>query len=151
MEAGDRKQLTCTSMQPLSAQRALNDIVFSCPEFDVQATLIEMRDAGWRLISVDIGSETSHDGVVEMPAHHSDHQAFLTQQSLQRCAADLFRRRFSFLLPLFRFQVPRMDVPRPQGLFWRTNFLCPLLLPNACKLCATKFNSLAKRLARYIR
>ena len=48
MEAGDRKQLTCTSMQPLSAQRALNDIVFSCPEFD-------------------IGSETSHDGVVEMP------------------------------------------------------------------------------------
>ena len=67
MEAGDRKQLTCTSMQPLSAQRALNDIVFSCPEFDVQATLIEMRDAGWRLISVDIGSETSHDGVVEMP------------------------------------------------------------------------------------
>ena len=42
MEAGDRKQLTCTSMQPLSAQRALNDIVFSCPEFDVQATLIEM-------------------------------------------------------------------------------------------------------------
>ena len=67
MEAPDRMQLTCTSMQPLSAQRALNDIVFSCPEFDVQATLIEMRDAGWRLISVDIGSETSHDGVVEMP------------------------------------------------------------------------------------
>ena len=54
MEAGDRKQLTCTSMQPLSAQRALNDIVFSCPEFDVQATLIEMRDAGWRLISVEM-------------------------------------------------------------------------------------------------
>jgi hypothetical protein len=67
MEADDRKQLTCTSMQPLSAQRALNEIVFSCPEFDVQATLIEMRDAGWRLVSVDVGSETSHDGVVEMP------------------------------------------------------------------------------------
>lgn len=67
MEADDRKQLTCASMQPLSAQRALNEIVFSCPEFDVQATLIEMRDAGWRLVSVDVGSETSHDGVVEMP------------------------------------------------------------------------------------
>lgn len=67
MEAPDRKQLTCSSMQPLSAQRALNEIVFSCPELQVQATLIEMRDAGWRLVSVDIGSETTHDGVVEMP------------------------------------------------------------------------------------
>lgn len=67
MEASDRQQLTCTSMQPLSAEHALNDIVFACPELKVQATLLEMRDAGWRLISVDIGSETTHDGVVEMP------------------------------------------------------------------------------------
>ncbi len=67
MEASDREQLTCTSMDPLSAQHALNDIVFSCPQLQVQATLIEMRDAGWRLVSVDIGSETTHDGVVEMP------------------------------------------------------------------------------------
>ena len=67
MEASDRQQLTCTSMQPLSAEHALNDIVFACPELGVQATLLEMRDAGWRLISVDIGSETTHDGVVEMP------------------------------------------------------------------------------------
>lgn len=67
MEAEDRKKLTCTSIEPLSAQRALNEIVFSCQEFGVQATLIEMRDAGWRLVSIDVGSETTHDGVVEMP------------------------------------------------------------------------------------
>lgn len=67
MEAEDRKELTCTSILPLSAQRALNEMVFSCPELKVQASLIEMRDAGWRLISVDVGSETTHDGVVEMP------------------------------------------------------------------------------------
>lgn len=67
MEAPDRKQITCRSVQPLSAQRALTEMVFTCSELDVQATLIEMHDAGWRLVSVDIGTETTHDGVVEMP------------------------------------------------------------------------------------
>ncbi len=67
MEAPDRKQITCKSIQPLSAQRALNEMVFACSELDVQATLLEMKDAGWRLVSVDVGSETTHDGVVEMP------------------------------------------------------------------------------------
>ena len=67
MEAPDRQQLICRSIDPLSAQHALNDIVFACEELDVQATIIEMRDAGWRLVSVDVGSETTRDGVVEMP------------------------------------------------------------------------------------
>lgn len=67
MEAPDRKHLSCRSIDPLSAQHALNDIVFACEELDVQATIIEMRDAGWRLVSVDVGSETTRDGVVEMP------------------------------------------------------------------------------------
>lgn len=67
MEAPDRKELTCRSQQPLSVQHALNDIVFSCEEFGVEATLIEMRDAGWRLVAVNVGQETTHEGVVEMP------------------------------------------------------------------------------------
>ena len=68
MEAPDRMQLTCTSVDPLSTNTALHDIVFSCPKLQIEATLIEMRDAGWRLMSVDVGAESrDQTGLLNMP------------------------------------------------------------------------------------
>ena len=68
MEAPDRMQLTCTSIEPLSTKTALHDIVFSCPKLQLEATLIEMRDAGWRLMSIDVGTESrDQTGLLSMP------------------------------------------------------------------------------------
>ena len=68
MEAPDRMELVCTSTEPLSTQRALLDLVFSCQQLKVEATLTEMRDAGWRLKSVDVGQEQhSPEGVLGLP------------------------------------------------------------------------------------
>ncbi len=68
LEAKDRQQLACTAKDPLSTKRPLNDIVFVCPELDVQATLSEMKDAGWRLMSMDIGMDSAEsDGTISMP------------------------------------------------------------------------------------
>lgn len=75
MEAADQTRLECTSTEPLSTQRTLHELVFACSGLGaqngqdgqdgqggrtVEASLAELRDAGWRLMSVDVGQE-KHD------------------------------------------------------------------------------------------
>lgn len=68
MEAKDRSQTKCTSQTLLSTNNPLADIVFTCPELGAQATLAEMKDAGWRMVGLDIGPESNATGeLVEMP------------------------------------------------------------------------------------
>lgn len=68
LEAKDREEWSCTAKDPLSTKRPLNDIVFVCENNGVEATLSEMKDAGWRLIALDIGrDETQADGTIAMP------------------------------------------------------------------------------------
>lgn len=68
LEAKDRQQWTCTAKDPLSTKHPLNEIVFVCPQGDVEATLAEMKDAGWRLIALDIGKDSQEvDGTISMP------------------------------------------------------------------------------------
>ena len=52
---GDRT--VCTSVKPLEGNDQLSTVPFNCPDLDVSATLNELRDAGWRLEKVNIGSE----------------------------------------------------------------------------------------------
>lgn len=67
-EAKDRQQWSCTSKEPLSTKHPLNDIVFVCEDSGVEATLAEMKDAGWRMIALDIGKDSQEaDGTISMP------------------------------------------------------------------------------------
>lgn len=68
LEAKDRQQWSCTAKEPLSTKHPLNEIVFVCPDSGVEATLAEMKDAGWRLIALDIGKDSQEaDGTIAMP------------------------------------------------------------------------------------
>lgn len=68
LDAKDRTQITCTTTEPLSNQRPLNDIIFACGDTGARATLPELKDAGWRLIALDIGKDSQQaDGTVTMP------------------------------------------------------------------------------------
>ena len=68
MEAPDQMTLVCTSTEPLSTQKSLLNLTFVCPEMHVEASLIEMRDAGWRLMAVDVGQEVHRaDGLMGLP------------------------------------------------------------------------------------
>lgn len=67
LEAKDREQVTCESVTPLSAQTPLSGIVFSCASLGVQATIPQIRDAGWRMERMEVGQQTQQDGVITMP------------------------------------------------------------------------------------
>ena len=68
LEAKDREQWSCTSKEPLSTKHPLNETVFVCEDAGVEATLAEMKDAGWRLIALDIGKDSQEaDGTIAMP------------------------------------------------------------------------------------
>ena len=40
---------------------------FACPDIDVSATIDEIRDAGWRVVSLDVGDEEERDNHVGFP------------------------------------------------------------------------------------
>lgn len=68
LEAPDRQQTTCTSVTPISSQTPLNTIEFACEQLGVTATLPQIRDAGWRMESMEVGQqETQADGLITMP------------------------------------------------------------------------------------
>lgn len=68
--AGERTQMSCNSREPLSSKHPLDDVVFVCDRAGIQATLAEMKDAGWRLIGLDIGKDSAGpDGTISMPLH----------------------------------------------------------------------------------
>lgn len=66
MNAPTKSLAVCTSMQPMSVQLPFKSILFNCAEINVQATIDEMRDAGWRAECVDIGKPENTNGVVGM-------------------------------------------------------------------------------------
>ncbi len=66
-EAKERFTMECTSVAGLTAQTPLSDVVFTCWELEVTATLGEIRDAGWRLISLNVGAEERHEDDIQMP------------------------------------------------------------------------------------
>lgn len=67
MEAKDRTEVRCTSKTPLSTQRPLAEIIFTCDDLGAEATLPEMKDAGWRMVGLDIGHESHEGELITMP------------------------------------------------------------------------------------
>ena len=66
MNAPTKSLAICTSTQSMSVQMPFKSILFNCSEINVQATIDELRDAGWRAECVDIGKPESANGVVSM-------------------------------------------------------------------------------------
>ncbi len=66
LEAPYKTTLVCHSTKSLSVNTPFKSILFNCADFSAQATIDELRDAGWRTEAVDIGKPENKEGVVEM-------------------------------------------------------------------------------------
>ncbi|MBO7173875.1 MAG: hypothetical protein J6V64_06075 [Burkholderiaceae bacterium] len=58
------QRITCQAVRPVQAKDALSMIPFNCGELQISASLSELRDAGWRLESVDIGNDILVENVL---------------------------------------------------------------------------------------
>lgn len=67
IDAPHRALMTCTSETPVTILKHVNEVSFACPDLGVSATLDELRDAGWRILSLDIGEDTESDSHVGFP------------------------------------------------------------------------------------
>ncbi len=66
LEAPYKTTIVCHSTKSLSVNTPFKAILFNCADYSAQATIDELRDAGWRTEAVDIGKPENKDGVVEM-------------------------------------------------------------------------------------
>ena len=66
-EAADRQQASCDSKSSLTPNNPVSGIRFRCASLRIEATLDEIRDAGWRVEAIDIGHEQLATGEVAMP------------------------------------------------------------------------------------
>ena len=57
----------CVSQEPVTVRRRVKEVSFACPDIDVSATIDEIRDAGWRVVSLDVGDEEERDNHVGFP------------------------------------------------------------------------------------
>ena len=51
------QRVTCSALKPLQSQEALSTVPMNCPDINVSASLNELRDAGWRLETINLGAE----------------------------------------------------------------------------------------------
>ena len=66
-DAPARALMTCTSEAPVTVLQRVNEIPFACHDLGVSATLNELRDAGWRILRLDIGEDIESDSHVGFP------------------------------------------------------------------------------------
>ena len=57
LDAPVGQRVTCSAIKPMQSQDMLSQVPLNCPEINISATLSELRDAGWRLESVNLGAE----------------------------------------------------------------------------------------------
>ncbi len=67
IDAPNRALMTCTSEQTVTILNRIGEISFACPDLGVSATLNDLRDAGWRLLKLDIGEDTESENHVGFP------------------------------------------------------------------------------------
>lgn len=51
------QRVVCSSVQPLQGKDTFSTAPLNCPELNLSASLSELRDAGWRLESINLGEE----------------------------------------------------------------------------------------------
>lgn len=67
LDAPHRAVMTCTSESPVTVLQRVKETAFACPDIGVSATIDEIRDAGWRMLSLDIGEDVENADHVGFP------------------------------------------------------------------------------------
>ena len=65
-EATYQTKIVCRATEPLSVNAPFKSKILTCEPINAQATIGELRDAGWRTESVDIGRPEKINGIVGM-------------------------------------------------------------------------------------
>lgn len=64
LDAPYRAQMVCRTERPVTVLQRLKEVPFACPEVGVSATIDEIRDAGWRILSLNIGEDQEYENHV---------------------------------------------------------------------------------------
>lgn len=67
LDAPYHAEMTCTTEAPVTVLRRMKEVPFACRDVGVSATVDELRDAGWRVVSLDIGEDIESDSHVGFP------------------------------------------------------------------------------------
>lgn len=67
LDAPYHSEATCTTERPITVLSRMNETPFVCSDLGVTATVDELRDAGWRIISIDIGPDSESEKHVGFP------------------------------------------------------------------------------------
>ena len=67
LDAPYHSEVTCTTERPVTVLSRIKETPFACSDLGVSATLDDLRDAGWRVVSLDIGEDAESERHVGFP------------------------------------------------------------------------------------
>ena len=67
LDAPYHSETTCTTERPVTVLSRVKETPFACADLGVSARLDELRDAGWRVVSLDIGEDVESEKHVGFP------------------------------------------------------------------------------------
>ncbi|WP_295476888.1 hypothetical protein [Sutterella sp.] len=67
LDAPYHSETTCTTERPVTVLSRVKEMPFACADLGVSARLDELRDAGWRVVSLDIGEDVESEKHVGFP------------------------------------------------------------------------------------
>lgn len=67
LDAPYHSETTCVTERAVTVASRMSDTPFACRDLGVSATLSELRDAGWRVVSLDIGPDSESEKHVGFP------------------------------------------------------------------------------------
>ena len=67
LDAPHHSETTCTTDRPVTVLSRMSETPLVCDDLGVTTTLSEMRDAGWRVITLSIGADTESEKHVGFP------------------------------------------------------------------------------------
>ena len=67
LDAPYHSETTCVTERPVTVLSRMKETPLACADLGVSATLDELRDAGWRVVSLDIGEDSESEQHVGFP------------------------------------------------------------------------------------
>ena len=67
LDAPHHSETTCTTDRPVTVLSRMSETPLVCDDLGVTTTLSEMRDAGWRVVTLSIGADTESEKHVGFP------------------------------------------------------------------------------------
>lgn len=67
LDAPYHSEATCVTGRPVTVLSRMKETPLACADLGVSATLDELRDAGWRVVTLDIGEDSESEQHVGFP------------------------------------------------------------------------------------